>query len=277
MSSERKEPTVSSVLSSKEELSSDRRSRTTRQQRGSRPTEPQRYASPPPSPSSSSGFLWFTFLITLVAVGGAGYALWQLELAKKTIEEQRTRIVTLEKKLTISDDTATQSLESVGAKVRELNKNIGELTEKSKVATSEIDKLWGTRNVNRKAIAEGKKQIESLQTSQKSDQKKLAALDKKATTLTAAIDDIDTLKSTVDSSSQTIGEQELLIQSLRERLNSQGETLKQASTQAQQGASAAERLEGVDTRLKSTEEVIKSLEAFRRTTNRDLLKLKGGK
>lgn len=266
MSSERKEPTVSSVLNTKEDLS-DRRARAAKQQRGSRPAEPRRPQTPPPS--SSSGLVWFTFLITIVAIAGAGYAIWQLQTAQQVMAEQRDRIVALEKKLTISDDTATQSLESIGVKVRELDKRSG-------VATSEIDKLWAARNVNRKAIADSKQQLETLQKDQKASQKKVASLDKKSSTLTKAIGDIDTLKTTVDSTSQSVGEQELLIQSLRERVAAQNDTLKQASAQAEKGAAAADKLNTLDGRVKTTEETIKSLEAFRRTTNRDLLKLKGG-
>ena len=255
MSSERKEPTVSS-LSSKEQLAE-------RGAAGSR--QPPRRPSDTSSSSrnsASSGFVWFVLLITLLAVGIAGYTAWQLGLSQAVIEEQRLRIVQLEKKLTISDDSANQSLASVGAKVRELD-------ERSTIAMSEVDKLWATRNVNRKSIADNVAAIESLQASQS----KVAALEKKLNQTAATV---TPLKSSLASATQSLTDQELLLQSLRERVKNQGVALEAVSEQAKAGVSASAKVNAIDSRLKETEGAIESLEAFRRTVNRDLIQLKQG-
>lgn len=276
MSSERKEPTVSSVLHSKEDLS-DRRPAASTQRVTSKQAQPSPSKRPAPAPAqSSSGFVWFTFLMTLIAVSGAGYALWQLHHAQAVMDEQRLRIVKLERKLTASDDTATQTLASVGAKVRELDK-------KSTTMTSEIDKLWAARNVNRKAIADSGKKVEGLQKEIKklpakvsNVEKKVASVDKKVAGVSRSVETLKPLKETLDTTNQNIAEQELLVQSLRERVANQNEIIKQLSSEAKKGAAAAKQVKSIDTRLKNTEEAMTSIEAFRRTVNRDLLQLKQG-
>lgn len=265
--SQRKEPTVSSVLDSKENVA-DRRPRVARQHTV-RVAQPQRSEA-----ESSSGFIWFTFLMAMVAIVGVSYMLWQLQLSQKTIEEQRFRIIQLEKKLTISDDTASQSLASVSAKVIELSK-------KAKLAASEIDKLWATRNINRKAIAENSDQLRALGGKQAEQKKQLATLLQLQKTVANVDESVKKLASkqtslntSLDAMTQSASEQELLLQSLRERVANQKEELALLAGQAKIGGGAVDKLAAFNTRLTNTEEVIKSLEAFRRTVNRDLRQLK---
>ena len=258
--SERREPTVSSVLSSKEELM-DRRTRSKQQPRAARPA---------PSPravenQSSSSFLWFTFLVTLLVALLAGYTFWQLQTAQNTITQQSNRISQLESKLALSDDSASQSLTTVSAKIRELNK-------KATKAESEIDKLWAARNVNRKAIAAHDKSIKSLQ----KFENKVTALDKNIKGLEKTVAGIDKVKSSVNSLSQSVSDQDILLQSVREKVSTQGETLKIINTKVSQAATSAQ-VQSVDKRVKDNEEAVKSFDAFRRTVNRDLLQLKQGK
>lgn len=263
--SERKEPTVSSVLDSKEDLS-DRRARS-RQQRSdvpSRAVQPQR---PVTEAKSSSGFVWFTFMVTVLALAGLGYALWQLNQAQAVMQSQSVRLAQLEDKLALSDDSATQSLSSIGAKVRELNVAAVK-------AESEIDKLWAARNVNVKAIKEGAKKVTSLGQSQAG----LAKTQKKLSTTTSSLNKkvtgLSALKASVDSTSQSVSEHDLLLQSVRERISNHSSSLKTLSAKVDSSSSAAKKVGDIDKRLKSTEEAITSFDAFRRTVNRDLLQLK---
>jgi uncharacterized protein YigA (DUF484 family) len=82
------------------------------------------------------------------------------------------------------------------------------------------------------------------------------------------------LKSKVLSTTQTVTEQDILLRAIREKISVQSEQLKTLNGQANKGVSAANKLKNIDKRLKETEAALTSLEAFRRTTNRDLLQLK---
>ncbi len=250
--SERREPTVSSVLSSKEELM-DRRTRSKQQPRA----DVTRSASSPRvvEQQSSSSFLWFTFLITLQVAVAVGYTFWQLQLAQSTITQQSNRIAQLESKLALSDDSASQSFTTVSAKIRELNV-------KATKAESEIDKLWAARNKNRKAIAAHDKSLNDM----KKTEKKVATLEKN-------MKEIDQVKSAVASLNQSASDQDILLQSIRERVSTQAQTLTSINTKVSAAATSSQ-FQNIDKRVKENEEAVKSFDAFRRTVNRDLLQLK---
>lgn len=275
--SERKEPTVSSVLDSKldnkEELS-ERRARAAQQMRRSSTSAAASTVQRPVKNNGSSGFTWFVFLITLCVAGAVGYALWQLDVSQKVMKDQRLRIVQLENKLAISDDSATQSLASVSAQVRELNSRAIQ-------ADSEIAKLWATRNVNRDGIKSVTEQIGRLdkETANKiialeKAQKTIPALAKSIKNIESSVTALEPLKDTLNSTTQTVTEQDILLRAVREKLAVQTELLKTLGAQANKGVSASNKLKDIEKRLKETEEALTSLEAFRRTANRDLQQLK---
>jgi len=275
--SERKEPTVSSVLDSKldnkEELA-ERRARAAQQMRRSSTSAAASTAQRPVKNNGSSGFTWFVFLITLCVAGAVGYALWQLDVSQKVMKDQRLRIVQLENKLAISDDSATQSLASVSAQVRELNSRAIQ-------ADSEIAKLWATRNVNRDGIKSVTEQIGRLdkETANKiialeKAQKTIPALAKSIKNIESSVTALEPLKDTLNSTTQTVTEQDILLRAVREKLAVQTELLKTLGAQANKGVSASNKLKDIEKRLKETEEALTSLEAFRRTANRDLQQLK---
>ena len=282
--SERKEPTVSSVLDGKEELA-ERRARAAQQIRRSSGAAASSTAKSSVKQQvkqgGSSGFTWFVFLMTLCVGGAAAYALWQLEQSQKIMQDQRFRIVQLENKLAISDDSATQSLASVSAQVRELNSQYIQ-------TNSEVTKLWATRNVNRDGIKAADERVAVLnkkitglekETSNKvikieKAQRKIPALVKSINDVEASVAELKALEKSLLSTSQTVAEQDILLRAVRERVAVQSELLKTLGAQANKGVSASNKLKDIEKRLKETEEVLTSLEAFRRTTNRDLLQLK---
>lgn len=286
---ERKEPTVSSVLDDKEDLAERRlnaqrqtrrnianptEASTTTAARGGRHTPPPRAEANKNAQSSSSGFTWFVFLLTLCIGAATAYLVWQLDIAQHTIKDQRLRIVQLENKLAISDDSASQSLASVSAQVRELNS-------KSIQADSEIAKLWATRNVNRDGIKGAEEKITELGKKVTSDvarlqreQKKLASLSSSLDSLKQSVDKLQSLPAVVASTNQSVSEQDILLRALREKVAVHTEQLKVLGSQANKGVSAANKLTALERRVKETEEIITSLEAFRRSTTRDLLQLK---
>ncbi|MFT7387706.1 MAG: hypothetical protein ACI8VC_000947 [Candidatus Endobugula sp.] len=275
--SERKEPTVSSVMDDKEDLA-ERRAKLAKQMQRTTTSKAQSARQSPVNNGGSSGFTWFVFLVTLCAGAAAGFALWQLDATQVTIKAQRLRIVELENKLAISDDSASQSLASVSAQVRGLNSQ-------SIQADAEIAKLWATRNVNRDGIksTEDKlltldKKIEGKITRRvvtlEKQQQKMPALTASLNNVEKSVDELQQLTSSISSTSQTVAEQDILLRAIRERMVVQSGLLKTLSAETTKGVSASNKLGDIDKRLTETEEALTSLEAFRRITNRDLLQLK---
>lgn len=211
-----------------------------------------------------SFLLWLTFLIALATAAGAGYLFWQFTLAQQTLVEQQNRIDELENKLLLTGDESAQSLTVLTANVKGLDKEI-------KLALSEVDKLWGTRNVNRKAIEEAKVQIDDSDKKVAAMRKKLDAELKKTSQSLARID--EKLAKPVSALQQRSSEQEILLQSLRERVADQGQTLKQLSSSAQKYASK-QQLDALNKQIKANDEAVKSIDKFRLAVNRDLLLLK---
>jgi len=263
MTNERKEPTVSSVLSSPEDLADHRRSLASSNKSDSAPDgeiKSDSTRSPHTRVQSSReeqrkggpSFAAFTFFLTLLALAATGYLFWQLQLSQQSVVDQKQRISELEKQLTVSGDTASQSLASVSVKVNMLLKKI-------ETSVSEIDKLWAARNTNVSSI-----------------KKATSSLNKTKASLKKALADQEALKQSFSQSSQLISEQELLIQSLRERVADQRKATQSLSASVKKNASTAKGIQSFESRLKESEESLRSLEAFRRNVNRDILQLKAG-
>jgi chromosome segregation ATPase len=242
---DRKEPTLSNPdanLAEKRSVST-----TNRQKHAARPSAPKQQVV---VQKQSSGMLWLTFLIAVATAGFAGYSFWELNTSKQIIAQQQERIDQLENKLALSDDESTQSLTALTANVKGIDKDL-------KLALSEVDKLWGTRNVNRKAIADTKKELEG---SISKLQSSLAAAEEK-------------LIKPVSSLQQRSSEQELLVQSLRERLSDQGKELSALVSSSKQYASKKD-LNSLSKKVATHSEAVDAFDKFRITVNRDLLSLK---
>ncbi|MGH1486275.1 MAG: hypothetical protein ACRBCI_08635 [Cellvibrionaceae bacterium] len=243
---DRKEPT----LSSPDEKVVEKRSAPS----GTKLKPPPRQSAPRPQQvivqKQSSGMLWFTFLIAISAAAAAGYTFWQLYNSQQIITQQQSRIDELENKLLLSDDESTQSLTALTANVKGIDKEL-------KLVLSEVDKLWGTRNASRKNLADAKKQLEG---DIKKIQVALASTEQK-------------LVKPVSSLQQRSSEQELLIQSLRERLSDQGKELNSLVSATKQSASKKE-LQSLSKKVRAHSEAVEAFDKFRITVNRDLLSLK---
>ena len=229
MVTERKEPTVSSVLSARENgVSKPAR----------KPISPQPQVIE--QKVSSSG-LWAALLVALIALAAALFSYWQLMQTQDLLKDQQTslksqqqRIVELENQLALSDDESAQSLVAVSAKLKEAN--------------SEIRKLWGVSyDTNRKAIKANKTAIDSQSKRQQTLDKALQAQ-----------------QTTVNSGNQRLSEQELLMRTLRERVDEQSNNVKSAAAAASDNQK----------RIAGNEEAIKAFDVFRRTVSRDLLQIK---
>lgn len=247
MVTERREPTISSGSGSTNAGTTNKGSTAgnnkprSPQAQGSRPvrSEPKVIVE-----KQSSGMVWFTFLVALIACGLAGYTFWQLQQSTILVSKQQDRINDLENKLLLTGDESTQSLTALTSNVKSLDKEV-------KLALSEVDKLWATRNANVKSIetvkTEFNSSIKSLETS---------------------------LSQNLSSISQQASSQEILIQTLRENSNTQTKKISSLEAQLKQFSAANKKIDKISNTVAGYEETIRSFDKFRLSTNRDLLALK---
>jgi uncharacterized protein HemX len=226
---QRKEPTVSSVLTSKEE-------QTTKHSHAPINRHPRVVAK-----KSSSSWVWLAILLALIAASIAGFSYWQLMQAQIMLQDQQMRlqnqqgrIAELENRLALSDDESTQSLVAVSTKLKEVS--------------SEIKKLWGVSyDTNRKAITENKAAITSQEQNYQALKKTL-----------------ETQQTALNNNDQRLLEQGLLMNTLRERVDEQGESLKSESSAVVE----------IKKRVKNNEEAVVAFDIFRQSVSRDLLQIK---
>lgn len=217
----------------------------------------------------SSGLLWLALFIAILAAAAGGYLFWQFNGAQLIIAEQQGRLVELENKLLLSDDESTQSLTTLTANVRGLNKNVT-------LAMSEVDKLWATRNASLKKLEAATSELNKrIDTTGEQSKKVIDGANKQ-------------LKQSLVIIKQSSSEQEFLIQSLRERVSEQNQTIGKIQSSLKQNSSGTEKLailtqdlaqleEKLSTfsrRTKEYDEAIESFDQFRVITNRDLITLK---
>ncbi|BFM06405.1 hypothetical protein [Halioxenophilus aromaticivorans] len=207
----------------------------------------QKTPPPPPTPAKGGqGMAIFAFLIALVGVGAGGFAVWKIQALTQELTGADDRIAALEKRLTLSDDESSQSVTVLQANLKQAVKDIG-------TNESEIRKLWDTRNVNRKAIAQND---DGLKAAQAELEKSVASVQK------ALSDQYAGLAGSVKELEASSGSLERQVANLR--------------TQLAELDGVAQKLAAVDQlsgRVRSNEEAIEAIDAYRLNINRQLVEL----
>jgi len=244
--SERREPTISTLPTDKDEPQRGRAQATVAP--SGRPVPPPVSARPVVVRSPMGPF---AILLALAAGGFAGFVYWQLQQTQQVLQQTKSaltsaeaRVTDLEKKLMLSDDESTQSITVLQANIKE--------------NTSEIRKLWGvTNDRNRKAIAQLEQKVDALE-------KTAGGMDEK---IKAALVDVTGELKVV---SELVDAQQAVINSADQAYKNQAQTL----------STISKKVEQLDTELRrkvaSHDEAIKAIDAFRVQVNRDLIQLKGG-
>lgn len=243
----RKEPTISSAdLSAPLDDDSPGRSR------GTKPASSNSAASKAgskPAPSGGSGLAMVALVLACLGVLGGCYAGWQLLEVNKQLADANSRLLGLEQQLTLTGDESTQSLAALQANLKQAGKKID-------TNESEIRKLWDTRNVNKRAIADNTDALAASTKAQaaelKSLQDKLAALDKSLTSVNQKLTPL----------SNSVGDHAQELAGLKKQLTSLDKAAKQLST-----------LESLNSRVRSNEEAIEAIDAYRLNINRQLVEL----
>lgn len=222
-----------------------------RQGGGGRGT-PQRPAPAPRKGGSGGGWLLVTLcLVAVAALGGWSYLLnQQLQDSRRQLAEATGRIEILEQKLSVTDESMSQSSVAMQVKLKELD--------------TEIRKLWD--NVWKKAkqeLAQHGKDIENLQAQLKQRAAAGEELKQSLAQNQLALGVVeDQLAVTSELSDQ--------LATLEQQLEAQQGSLEEVRKTASSASSTAGKLKK---QVSSNEEWVDSFNAYRTQTNRKLLDL----
>ena len=206
----------------------------------------------------SSPLLPFAFLLAVTGLGLAGFTYWQLLMAQQQVSVAEKRLAILEDKLALSDDESTQSLATLQA-------NLKESRESLELAHNEIRKLWDTRNVNKKAIADNDSKLDELTKTVKSASGAAAAAQKLAQ---EQLQNWKALSAEVSAQVEQIRVVSDLTENQQKRVRELVDSANKLESQL--GVFRTDML----TRVKNNEEAIQSMDNYRRIVNRDLLQIK---
>ena len=201
--------------------------------------------------SAPTGVLVLVILVLLSTAGLAGYLYQKLGVAEHAIQDYELRISNLERRLSVTDESMSESSVAIKVKVRELDK--------------EIRKLWD--NVWKKS----KQQFAAHDAQLKKHQQSIGEVDafiataKKqlsrnavvVTGLSTQLAKAEKMQSSVTANKRALGQQEARYESTIDKLNLLDSQVKTMSR-----------------RLKGTEEWVDSINGFRRQVNRDIGSLK---
>jgi len=267
MSIERKEPTLSGGAPSAGDdgLSrggndSSNNANAAKKAAASKATAPQRKRPTPVSAmqAKSSPLVPLALILSLTGLGLAGFSYWQLLKAQQQVSSAELRIVSLEQRLTLSDDESSQS-------VTVLQSNLRSARDELKVAQSEIRKLWDTRNVNKKAIAANKKEVAGVVKSVKAAAKQ--AVDAQ-TLAKSQSENLGRLSSDIALQTEQLSMVSDLSDNQQKRLRELIDKANRADSQLTEIRSSLTK------RVKTNEEAIAAIDNYRRSVNRDILEIK---
>lgn len=239
MVQERKEPTLSGIKPERDEIMTHQSRMNNRPSGGASRTPPAR------SKTGGSLLAGVALLFGLAGTAVAGYSTWQLQQAQADLVASEDRIASLEARI---DLTSSESSETVD-----------DINEKLEWADSEIRKLWGVAyDTNRKAIEANK--------------------DSAANALRVANEAKQTSagqQSALTSMKNTASEQQLLMTKLSDDMNQLQQRLQTVRTSVSELEGTVQKLNtDLTARVAGNEEAIKAIDAFRRSANADILRLK---
>ena len=254
---DRKEPSLGSMVPSRDDASERiGQSRPNAKPQPQKPAAPQR---PRPTvssaaPAKSSPLVPFALLLALTGLGLAGFSYWQLLLTQQQAAQAEKRISELEQRLALSDDESTQSVAALQANLKEARDSL-------KSAETEIRKLWDTRNVNRQGIADNEKALNSLKTTLSKTTKDASAAQSlaksQADKLKAVSADVALQSEKVSLVSDASDAQQKQVRDALDRLSRLDSTLSK-----------------LQTKITNHDEAIRAIDAYRLSTNRELLDIK---
>ncbi len=218
---------------------------------------PQRktQSAPPPPASGGGGFVMFMLTVLVLALTGASYYLYeQLTSAQKQLASGQGRIDVLEQRLSVADESITESSVSTQVKLKELD--------------FEVRKLWD--NVWKKQKDELAQHEASL-VAQKAD---LAKAEKRIAALEAKLRVSDEQVAKIVKSYNSERESLTSMAGKLDRVIAQSEVnrkqLLDMGKQVASGGALDARVKDLERRVTQNDEWLDSINAFRKQVNRDI-------
>lgn len=246
MSSERQEPGISLNLDDEDIIE-----RAPAAKRG-------KSAPPPPPPGNapgsggSGGFLVFLGTVLILGLAGVSYYLFdQLQATQALLAQSQSRLDNLEQRLSVTDDSVTESSASMKVKLSELD--------------SEVRKLWD--NVWKKQKEELGKHDTEIDKLQKSLVSMESRIKSSQAELAAAMKTFSTDKSRLTELSGRLDKAAAQAEVNRKQLLEYGKQLTS-------GGSLDARVSSVERQLQQNQDWLDSINAFRRQVNRDIESLR---
>jgi chromosome segregation ATPase len=241
---ERREPTFSSGASSSESGdTSAHRSVARGQEPAHHSASKSSYQASLNQPSSNRTAT-LALVIGLVAALGAGYLGSQFFKASTQLDQAVVRIEGLEKQLSLTSEESSASVVTLQANIKKMD--------------SDLRKLIDTVEANRKALAE-----------------KISAVDKEMKAADKTITDLKT--NLASTKTQTEGNKTAvdgLVTKLDETVAASAKATQDLKEELDKTQLEMTSLDGVAARVRSIEDAIKSIDDYRRSTNREILQIK---
>jgi methyl-accepting chemotaxis protein len=201
-----------------------------------------------PAGRASNTPLYILAGIAIIALGWAGFLQSQLASTQSALESWQLRVGDLEKRLSVTDESANQSSAQMQVKLKEVDESLAKLRDDSfKKAKSTLD-----QHTTQLAALD-----QTLKATQSTAAKVEKAVDEQEKTLGAAKSQLDKLAPTVELSKRKLEEQQAAIESLTEK-----------------GNVTSANVEKLGLRMNTNEEWVQSINNFRKQTNREIVNIK---
>lgn len=186
--------------------------------------------------------------IGVLLLAWAGFLQWQLVQAQADLGAWQLRVADLEKRLSVTDESANQSVASLQVKLKDTDDAVTKLRDDSfKRAKAALD-----QHTTQLAAID-----QTLKATQGTAGKLEKSVDDQQKVLDSAKAQLDKLAPTVEATKRKNDEQQVAIDALTEK-----------------GSTAAANIEKLNVRMSTNEEWVQSINNFRKQTNREIVDIK---
>jgi chromosome segregation ATPase len=237
-----------SIVPDRDDVEQFQRQKTARQKPVAEPELTDMAYDEPAAPAAGRTAVYVLGAMAAVAVIWAGVLQMQLGKARTDLDAWQMRIADLEKRLSVTDESTTQSAAALQVKLKEQEEALAKLRDES------IKRATATLGQHTNQIAALEQSLKSTQaTATKADK----ALGELATNYDTTKAQVEKLSPTVELTKRKLEEQQAAIESLTEK-----------------GNVTSANVEKLTLRVNTNEEWVQSINNFRKQTNREIVNIK---
>ena len=240
-------PYISEIVPDRDDVESYQRNKTGKQKLAADPVlnEADSYDEEPAVAGKTPLYVLGAIVLLLA---WAGFLQWQLVQTQADLGAWQLRVADLEKRLSVTDESANQSVASLQVKLKDTDDAITKLRDDSfKHAKATLD-----QHTTQLAAID-----QTLKATQGTASKLDKTVDEQQKVLDSAKGQLDKLAPTVDAAKRKNDEQQVAIDALTEK-----------------GNAATANIEKLNVRMSTNEEWVQSINNFRKQTNREIVDIK---